>query len=97
MGFGIQAVDRLGTGHKQPVTFGPAKAQVRHTFRGVDRPYLVAIGRKYLYAVFLLTGPTCAAPNIAVDIDAESVWYGAAKVTKNPVIGKRLEPATSKA
>jgi hypothetical protein len=55
----------------------------------MDCPYLVAIGSEHLDAVFLLTCPTSAAPNIAINVDTKSIWYGVTKVTKNSVVGKR--------
>ena len=72
-GINVHGVDRRAAAHKKAITLDPAKAQIRHHFRCMEKGKHSAIRMMNAHAVGIRATPTRAAPNIALRIATHTV------------------------
>src|SRR5262245_8831508 len=73
LGIDVERIDRVARGHEQAVAVAAAEADVGAALRERDEADRLAVGVEHLDAVKTGAPHAPAAPQIAVDIDAEAV------------------------
>ena len=86
LSFDVKGVERLARGDEEPIAFKPAKTEVGGCLRQVDLADQIPIRREYVDPVTTVTRPTCAGPEIAVDIAADAIGHGWSHVTEDAAI-----------
>ncbi len=86
MGFDVEGVEALATGHEEAVFHATTKTKVGTGFGEVDFADEVAFGCKNLNAVVFGVSPARAGPEVAIFVTSDAVGKAGFHVDKEVVI-----------